>query len=490
MAQLKMLAIDLGASSGRGIIGRFDGEKLTLEENHRFSNDPVITAGSFNWDILRIYHEIKQSIRNCALSDDKDITSIGIDTWGVDYGFLDKNGKLMGNPYHYRDTRTDDILDYAFAKMPKEKIYDITGIQTLNFNTLFQLTADLRDNPQRVELADKLLFIPDLLNYFLTGEKRTEYTIASTGALLDAKARTWSKDLFRTFGIPERIFTDIVEPCTVCGPLLPQVLGEVGDIKANVVSVGAHDTASAVVAVPAKGDDFVYISSGTWSLMGSELNDPNMGETAKKYDFTNEGGVNGKIRFLKNIMGLWIIQESRRQWKREGKNFSFDDLENASKAAKPFRCLINPDDMAFKDPGNMPARIAEYCTKTGQYTPENEGDIIRCIYESLALKYRWTVECIDEIKGTKTPFINIVGGGCKEQTLCQMVADSCGRPVFAGPVEGTAIGNIIAQAITAGEIKDLAEARHVIRNSFDIKMYEPHHTADWDAGYEKFVKLL
>lgn len=490
MADLKMLAIDLGASSGRGIVGRFDGERLTLEENHRFSNDPVITSGSFNWDILRIFHEIKESIRKCALSDDRDIASIGIDTWGVDYGYLDKNGKLLGNPYHYRDARLSDILDYAFKIMPKDELYSICGLQTMNFNTVFQLAADLRDNPERVAVADKLLFVPDLLNYFLTGVKRTEYTIASTSGLLNAKDRNWSYDVMKKFGIPERLFCDVSQPCTVVGPLLPQVLEEVGNINAKVVSVGAHDTASAVLAVPAKGDDFVYISSGTWSLMGSEIADPAINDASRKYDFTNEGAVGGKIRFLKNIMGLWLIQESRRQWIREGKKLSFDDLENAAKAAKPVQCLINPDDASFNAPGNMPRRIAEFCEKTGQHVPENEGEIIRCIYDSLCLKYRWTVEKIDEIKGTRTPFINIVGGGCKEKTLCQLVADCCDRPVYAGPVEATAIGNLMAQAIAAGEIKDIAEARHVIRNSFEIVKYEPNHSEVWDEGYERFCKLL
>ena len=490
MAELKMLAIDLGASSGRGIVGKFDGEKLTLEENHRFDNDPVINAGSFNWDILRIYHEIKNSIRKCALSEDKDIASIGIDTWGVDYGFLDKNGKLLANPYHYRDSRLENIFDYAFKTMSKRDIYNITGIQTLNFNTIFQLCADMRDRPEIFEIADKLLFVPDLLEYFLTGEKKTEYTIASTGALLNAQARDWSWELIDKFGIPRKLFTEIQQPCSFRGKLLPQVLEEVGNINANVVAVGAHDTASAVLAVPAKGDDFVYISSGTWSLMGSEISNPAITDTTAEYDFTNEGGVGGKIRFLKNIMGLWLEQESRRQWKREGKIFTFDQLTDLALASKPFGCIINPDDQSFSAPGDMPGRIAAFCKKTGQHVPENEGEIVRCIFESLCLKYRYTVESIDEIKGSKTPFINIVGGGIKEKILCQFCADSCNRPVYAGPVEATATGNILAQAIAAGEIKDLAEARHVVRNSFDIAYYEPHHTDAWDEAYDRYLKII
>ncbi|MBR6921091.1 MAG: rhamnulokinase, partial [Clostridia bacterium] len=344
MAELKMLAIDLGASSGRGIIGKFDGEKLTLEENHRFASEPVTIAGSFNWDIMRIFHEIKQAINKCALSEDKDIKSIGIDTWGVDYGFLDKKGKLLTNPVHYRDERTLGIQPEAFKTVPAEKLYGTTGIQFMDFNTVFQLVAELRDNPELCAAADKLLFIPDLLNYFLTGVKQTEYSIASTGALLDAKTRSWAYDIIDSFGIPRRWFTDIVMPGAKVGPLLPSLRDELGDINANVVSVAAHDTASAVVAVPAKGDDFVYISSGTWSLMGTEIPEPIISDASFKYNFTNEGGYAGSIRFLKNIMGLWIEQESRRQWKREGVSYTFDELSDMEKDANLFAAELILDD--------------------------------------------------------------------------------------------------------------------------------------------------
>ncbi|MDD4773432.1 MAG: rhamnulokinase [Eubacteriales bacterium] len=490
MSQFKMLAVDLGASSGRGIIGRFDGEHLTLEENHRFPNEPVFSAGSLNWDILRIFHEIKASIGKCVLSDDRDIASIGIDTWGVDYGLLDKNGKLLANPYHYRDGRTDDILDHAFDIMSKDEIYKITGIQTMNFNTLFQLLTDMRDDEARFAAADKMLFIPDLLNYFLTGVKQTEYTIASTGALLDAAKRDWSHDIIKRFGIPEGLFTDIVKPCQKVGGLLPRIQEDTGSLSARVVTVGSHDTASAVIAVPAKGDDFVYISSGTWSLMGSEIAEPAITATTARYDFTNEGGVGGKIRFLKNIMGLWLEQESRRQWIREGKSVTYDELSDMAVASKPLAYLINPDDPSFSAPGNMPRRIAEYCRNTGQGAPETMGEIVRCIFDSLALKYRFTVEKIDEIKGSHTPFINIVGGGTKEPPLCQFTADACARPVYAGPVEATAIGNLVAQAMASGEIANISEARHMIRNSFEITMYEPGDTEKWDEGYERFQKLI
>ena len=492
MAELKMLAIDLGASSGRGIIGKFDGNKFTLEENHRFPSEPVTIAGSFNWDIMRIFHEIKQAINKCALSDDRDIKTIGIDTWGVDYGLLDKHGKLLTNPVHYRDTRTVGIQDYAEQFLPKKRLYDITGIQFCDFNTVWQLAAELRDNPELVAAADKMLFIPDLLNYFLTGKMQTEYTIASTGALLDANTRNWSKEVIDAFKIPERLFTKVVEPGTVVGPLLQSLKDELGDINANVVNVAAHDTASAVVAVPAvKGEDFIFISSGTWSLMGTETMSPIITDKSFGYNFTNEGGFGGSIRFLKNIMGLWIEQESRRQWKREGKAFSFDELSNAAMASKPCQCIINPDDPAFGVPGNLPKAIREYCKKTGQHVPENEGEIVRAIFDSLALRYKWSVEAIDDMKGKRIPFINIVGGGTKEAPLCQLCADACERPVYAGPVEATAIGNIAVQAISSGEIKDLSEAREVVRNSFEIDHYEPKgDKAMWDDAYAKFLKLI
>lgn len=488
MAVLKMLAIDLGASSGRGIVGKFDGEKLTLEENHRFPNEPVTVNGTFTWDILRIFHEIKNSIRKCNLSEDKDIKSIGIDTWGVDYGLIDKHGKLLSNPVNYRDARTENIQEYAFETVSKADMYNTTGIQFMNFNTIFQLIAELRYNPERLAIADKMLFTPDLLNYFLTGEMQTEYTIASTSGLLDAAKRGWSYDLIKRFGIPETLFTPISQPGSVVGGLLPQVLEDVGSIGAKVVHTAAHDTASAVVAVPAKGDNFVYISSGTWSLMGTELKQPiiNKGQ----YDLTNEGGVGNTIRLLKNIMGLWLEQESKRQWAREGSNVTYDQLSDMAVASEPLKCFIDPDDTIFAGPGNMPARIADYCRRTGQYVPQTKGEIIRCIFDSLAMRYRWTVEKIDELTGTHVPFINIVGGGTKEAPLCQFAANACKRPVYAGPVEATAIGNIAVQAIAAGEIKDVSEARHVVRNSFEIKLYEPKDSEMWDEGYSRFLKII
>ncbi len=490
MSKLKMLAIDLGASSGRGIVGSFDGEKISLEVNHRFPSEPVTVAGTFTWDILRIFHEIKNSIRKCALSENKDIKSIGIDTWGVDFGFIDKKGKLMANPVHYRDSRTEGIIDYCDRFINRNELYGITGVQFMNFNTIYQLAASMRDEPVYVNNADKMLFVPDLLNYFLTGEKFLEYTIASTGAILDAKGRCISKELLSKFGIPESLFAQIVQPGNRIGKILPEILEDVGDITADVVSVAAHDTASAVLAVPAKSDDFIFLSSGTWSIMGSEVKEPIISDASFKYNFTNEGGVENTIRFSKNITGLWLKEESKRQWAREGKDYTHDQLSDMAMASKPFNCLIDPDYPLFAVPGNLPKRIAEYCKETNQHVPENEGEIMRCIFESLALRYRYTVECIDELKGHKTPFVNIVGGGTREDILNQFAADACARPVYAGPVEATAMGNIAAQAIAAGEIRNVSEAREVVANSTEIKCFEPKNCEAWDEAYERFKVLI
>ena len=484
-----MLAIDLGASSGRGIVGSFDGEKLTLKENHRFSNDPVIVNGRMHWDILRIFHEIKQSITKTVLEEDN-IRSIGIDTWGVDYALLDKNGRMLSNPVHYRDTRTDGIVDYVGRFFTQGELYNSTGIQCMNFNTIFQLAADLRDDKDMVERADRMLNIPDLLNYFLTGNMANEYTILSTGALLNAAERKFAYDLIDRAGIPRRLFGDIVQPGTKIGKLLPQVQEETGKTDAEVMTVASHDTASAVIAVPTQEDDFIFISSGTWSLMGTELKQPMINAESAKYDFTNEGGANGTIRFLKNIMGLWLIQESRRQWRREGKEYSFAQLEAFARECKPLQCFINPDDPSFATPGNLPERIREFCRRTGQYVPETVGEIVRCIYESLALKYRYTAESIIKLTGLDAKVIYVVGGGTKDGFLSQMTADACGMPVSAGPEEATAIGNLLMQMMAAGEAKDLKHARRIVAASFDCKHYQP--TADrsqWDEAYQKFCAL-
>ena len=489
MAELKMLAIDLGASSGRGIVGSFDGKKLTLRENHRFSNDPVTLNGRLHWDILRIFHEIKQSITKTVLDGDN-VASIGIDTWGVDYALLDKHGRMLSNPVHYRDNRTVGVQEKVSRIVPAQDLYAVAGLQTMNFNTVYQLFIDQEENPEAWALADRMLNIPDLLNYFLTGVMANEYTVLSTGALLDAKKRDYADDLLKKLNIPKKLFGNIVQPGTVLGGLIPQVLGETGKTDAKVMTVASHDTASAVLAVPTQEEDFIYISSGTWSLMGTELKEPLITDQSRTANFTNEGGAQNTIRFLKNIMGLWIIQESRRQWKREGKEYSFAQMEAWAKEAPAFRSLIDVDDPSFSTPGNMPEKIREFCRRTNQPVPETVGEVVRCIYESLALKYRFVADHIQKMMGKTAKVIHVVGGGTKDGFLSQMTADACGIPVAAGPEEATAIGNLMMQAIALGEVTDVKQAREIIAASFDLKHYTP--TADraaWDEAYEKLCTL-
>ena len=489
MAERKMLAIDLGASSGRGIVGAFDGERLTLRENHRFSNDPVHLCGRLYWDILRIFHEIKLSVQKTVLDGDA-VSSIGIDTWGVDYGLLDRAGRLLSNPVHYRDTRTEGAQELVSRTVPAEELYRVAGIQTLNFNTVYQLAVEREEAPEKLAQAERMLNIPDLLNYFLTGRMANEYTILSTGALLDAKKRDYAWELLDRLGIPRRLFGDVTAPGTDLGTLLPQVQGETGKTDAHVLTVASHDTASAVIAVPSEEKDFLYISSGTWSLMGTELSDPLINAESRAANFTNEGGACGTVRFLKNIMGLWIIQESRRQWRREGKDYSFAQMEAWAKESTPYRSLSDVDDSDFATPGDMPEKIRAYCKRTAQPVPESVGEVVRCIYESLALKYRSVAERVMELMGRRARVIHVVGGGTKDRFLSQLTADACGIPVCAGPEEATAIGNLMMQLMAAGEVSDLGQARRVVAASFETKQYLP--TADrnmWDEAYGRIRTL-
>lgn len=486
---MKVLAFDYGASSGRGILGKFDGEKLYLEELHRFASDPVMVGDSLHWDILRLFHEMKQGILKCAKDGQGDISSIGIDTWGVDFGLLGPKGELLGNPYHYRDIRTDGMIEAATKIVPKRELYRHTGIQFQKFNTLYQLLAMKLNQDVILEKAETLLLIPDLLNYFLTGEKASEWTIASTTQMCDANSRTWAKELLNKLGIPTGMLTEIIQPGTQLGTLRNSITEELGIGKVPVIAVAEHDTGSAVVSVPAAEDKYVYISSGTWSLLGVESENPVISDRTCDLNYTNEGGINNTVRFLKNIMGLWIYQECKRAWDKTGDSMSFDALEAAAAEAKPFAALIDPEDEMFFTPGRMPQKIQEYCVKTGQKPPESKGEIVRCIMESLALKYRSAVEELESTLDYGLPVIHIVGGGCKNTMLCQFTADATARPVLAGPIEATAIGNIMSQFISLGRIANLKEARAVIRNSFPISEYTPVNRASWDEAYNTFHKL-
>ena len=490
------LGFDFGASSGRAVVGTFDGDKIALNEIHRFSNDPVElpddTKTSLHWDVLRLFYEIKQGMLKAVNSEFRDFSTIGIDTWGVDYGLLDKSGRLLSNPYHYRDMRTDAIKEKVFAKIPKETIYNKTGIQFLWINTIFQLAAELEFNPNAMKNAADMLMIPDLFNYFLTGKKFSEYSIASTSQLLNPNTGDWDKDLINGLDLPAHIFRDIILPGDTVGSLRQSICDELGIKSVNVVATASHDTGSAVAAVPvtdAKSGDFVYISSGTWSLMGVELEKPFINEASLTYNFTNEGGVNKTTRFLKNIMGLWIIQETRAQWEREGDKMTFAHIEKMTQECEGFKCYIDPDDMMFATPGNMPARVADYCKQTGQYVPQTKAEIARCIYESLAMKYRHTLDSMRTMFNKDYKAIHIIGGGVKDKLLCGFAASAAGKPVTAGPVEATALGNLAVQFINQGVISDLAHARKVIKNSFPLEHYEPVDAEKWNVEYNRFKSI-
>ncbi|MFV0401466.1 MAG: rhamnulokinase [Oscillospiraceae bacterium] len=484
----RILAFDFGASSGRAMIGSYADGQIRLEEVHRFSNDPVKVRGTVYWDVLRLFFEIKQGILKAQHAGGFD--TIGIDTWGVDFGLLDENGVLLENPTHYRDEAFTGCMNKVLELIPPERLYGITGMQNMDINTISQLYYLRNHRPELLERASTLLFMPDLLRYLLTGEKVTEYTIASTSQLLDAGTRDWSWEVIDALDLPRRIFTPIVRPGTVTGSLSQDICEELGVPAVPVIAVGEHDTASAVVSVPAKGKDFIYVSCGTWSLFGTELDVPLRSDTAREHNVTNEGGVAGTIRFLKNISGLWMIQESRRQWIREGREFSYAELEKMALACEPFQCFIDPDDPRFTPQGNHPRRVREYCRETGQHVPESEGEIMRCIYESLALKYRYTREMITQCTGKEYGAIHIVGGGTKDNLLCQMTANATGLPVTAGPIEATALGNVAVQLIAVGQLADVAEARKVIAGSQQLFQYESADHEIWNGAYERYKKAL
>ncbi|HEY5585081.1 MAG TPA: rhamnulokinase family protein [Ruminiclostridium sp.] len=486
---LKLLAFDYGASSGRAILGKFDGERLSLQEIHRFTNEPVMVGNNLYWDILRLYHEMKQGIMKCVSSGNKDIASIGVDTWGVDFGLLDSSGKLMGNPYHYRDNNTEGMIEEAVKLMSKREIYDQTGIQFMVFNTLYQLLSMKMNNSPLLEKASTMLFIPDLLRYFLTGEKNVEYTIASTGQMLDPNSGKWAKPLLDRLGIPQNILTEIIEAGSIAGRLTANVSSELGIGSIPVIAVAEHDTGSAVVSVPVVKGKYAYLSSGTWSLLGVESSVPVINDATYSLDYTNEGGFGRTVRLLKNIMGLWIYQECKRYWDKSGEVIGFDELEEGAAKSEPFMALINPDDSSFYSPGKMPEKIQEYCRKTRQKVPETKAQIVRCIMESLALKYRMTLEGLEKIVGYSLPVLHIVGGGCKNTMLSQFTANAIARPVIAGPVEATAVGNLMAQLIALGEVKNLSEGRGIIKNSFAAVEYIPSDCASWDAAYERFLNI-
>jgi rhamnulokinase len=485
------LAIDLGASSGRVLLGRLEDARLSIEELHRFENTPVAVLGSLHWDALRLWHEIKTGLTHYAHQLKEPLAGISVDTWGVDFALLDGSGKLLGNPYHYRDTRTVGVPERVVEAIGHEHLYARTGVQLMPINTLFQLYHMMEAQDRQLECAETLFMMPDLFHYWLTGVKRCEYTIASTSQMLHCRDRVWDQELLAGLGIPTRVLAPLVQPGTILGQLHPQVAREVGlheDVP--VIATGSHDTANAVAAVPDLHADSVYISSGTWSLMGVEVDEPVLNEHARALNFTNEGGVGGTIRLLRNVAGLWLLQECRRQWHREGHTFTWVELLGHAEHAEPFKAIIDPDAPDFLNPGDMPGAIRAFCRRTGQPELQSVGEVVRCCLESLALRYRWVLQALETLTGKRLERISIVGGGSQNGLLNQFTADACERPVIAGPVEATALGNIMLQAVARGYLTDVRAGRQALAASVERRRYAPRNSGMWQEAFSRFEALL
>lgn len=481
----RYLALDVGAESGRALVGAFDGDRLRIEEVHRFANRPVRLPTGLHWDALALLTELRAGI--AAAQRDGPLESLAIDTWGVDFGLLDERGALLGNPVHYRDARTDGMVETAFSLMPRNEIFAQTGIQFLPINSLYQLLAMAQADDASLRVASTLLMMPDLLNYWLTGEKVAEYTIATTTQCLNPRTRGWAGDVLERLGIPRHIFLDVCMPGTSLGHLRD----EVGAVQApRVVLAGSHDTASAVAGAPLRDAHSAYISSGTWSLMGVELPEPVIDERTLAWNLSNEGGVASTIRLLRNVMGLWLVQGIRRGLERAGRSGAdYDELTQAAAESPPLQSVIDPDAVAFLRADDMLRAIREFCSATHQPLPETPGALVRATLEGLALRYRWVLERLESIIESKTSSIHVVGGGARNRLLCQMTADATGRPVLAGPVEATAIGNTLVQLMAAGRIRSMAEARLLVAGSFPVDEYLPQADARWSDAYVRFLSI-
>ncbi|WP_438349887.1 rhamnulokinase [Paenibacillus sp. FA6] len=486
---MSVLAYDLGASSGRAVIGRLKDTTMEVEELHRFSNDPVQVGNRLHWDILRLLHEMKQGLLK-AKHQKVTIKSLAIDSWAVDFGMIGNGGELIGNPYHYRDHHTDGIMEQVLSNIPAKEIFGRTGIQFLPFNTVYQLAALQQAGSPILQAGKNLLMIPDLLRYFLCGEMVHEFTNATTTQLYNPVEGQWDATLIRKLGFKESWFGQVVQPGTNVGKLSSALQHELGMASIPIFTAAEHDTASAVVAVPATERSFAYLICGTWSLMGTEVQEPVLSDMALDLNFTNEGGAYGTFRLLKNIMGLWILQECRREWERAGDVYSFPELIQLAQQAPSFFTMIDPDDPLFLPPGNMPERIRKYALQTGQKPPEGIGAVVRCILESLALKYRVVLEWTERLSGQAFQGLHMVGGGIHNTLLCQWTANAIGKPVWAGPAEGSAIGNLAVQWIAQGDLSDVWEARQVIRDSFLITIYEPEQAAMWEEAYGQFRRVV
>lgn len=494
MANRVYLAIDMGASSGRHVAGLFDGATIRLANVYRFENGAIQAGGHLYWDVLGQWQQIRLGLRAAATQYGTAIASIGVDTWGVDFALLGRGDELLGNPYNYRDARTCGMIEQAEQEVSRAEIFEATGVQFMQLNTLYQLLAMRVHKSPILDVAESLLMMPDLFHWLLTGVKANEFTDATTTQFYDPRRKTWAFDLLERLELPTHILGEIRQPGTNLGMLRAEVAGEADLREVSVVLPGAHDTASAVMAVPAEATagqrpTWCYISSGTWSLMGVETHEPVINAKALELNFTNEGGVGGTIRVLKNIAGLWLVQECRRIWNQAGKNYSFDDLSRMADASPALVSWINPDDASFLAPAHMPRAMQEFCQRTGQKVPETEGALVRCAIESLALRYRQVLNWLEELLGGRLETIHVVGGGAQDAQLCQATADACDRPVVAGPVEATALGNVLMQAIAGGDVASIDQAREIVRRSFEVQQYEPRDRGAWDDAYARFVQI-
>ncbi|WP_165026627.1 rhamnulokinase [Dysgonomonas sp. ZJ279] len=473
------LALDLGAGSGRAIVGIIEDGKIKLDEIHRFANSPVKLGDTLYWDFLSLYANIKEGIR-LAVKKGYNLKGIAVDTWGVDFGLIDKSGKLLGNPVCYRDLRTEGMSEKSSAYISKEELYAITGIQQMEINSLFQLLSLKVCKDQTLSVADKLLFTPDLINFFLTGIACNEYTIASTSQLLNAQTRQWDEKIFEKLNLPSHLMSNIVHPCSLIGKLNTEIAEETGALDAKVFAVGSHDTASAIAAIPTQGDNWAFLSSGTWSLLGVLTNEPILAREVMLNDFTNEGGVDNKILFMRNITGLWLLQRLIAEWEKdENPNCSYDYLLSECEKSKPFRSIVNSDDPSFTHPVSMSKAIQAYCERTGQHVPQSKGEFVRCVLESLAVKYYFVMDKLQKSTGKDIKQLFVVGGGSQNELLNQYIANILNMDVIVGLTESTAIGNVIQQAIANNEIADWEEGHKIIRNSFTLKTYKAQNFDDW-----------
>lgn len=489
MAERVYLAVDLGAESGRVMAGLFDGATVRLEELHRFANGPVNVAGTRRWDMLRLWSDIQDGLAKAAGKYGKEIVSVGVDTWGVDYVLLSKKDEILGQPYNYRDARTQGMMAHAFTKAPRNEIFANTGVQFMEINTLYQLLSMQLGDPELLAQAHRFLMMPDFFHWLLCGSKVVEFTNATTTQCFHPTRRDWAVDLLRKFGIPTGMFSEVVPPGMKLGRLREDVMARTGLSRIEVVAPATHDTGAAVAAVPTERTgraNWAYISSGTWSLIGVEVQDAVLSDKALALNVTNEGGIDGTYRLLKNVMGLWLVQECRRSFERRGAALDYARITQLAAEAEPFRSLVDPNDGTFLNPPDMAYALQEFCRRTGQPVPETEGQLIRCALESLSLKYRQVLEGIESLTGERTEVIHVVGGGSKNELLNQMTADACGRPVVAGPTEATALGNVLIQARAAGDVGTLADIRSVVRASSELRTLEPGAGEGWNVAWERF----